>query len=247
MIKAVLVDDEPLARSIIVEYLSSYSTIKILAECSDGFEGAKIIMQHQPDIIFLDIQMPKINGFEMLELLDYNPAVIFITAFDEHAIKAFEKHAIDYLLKPVSKSRFDQAMSKYLDRTDQKTEKKHTQQLLDDLESVPSTIERIVVKTGSKIQVIPVHAVICFAADDDYVQIHTKDGMYLKNKTMSFFEDHLDPTMFVRVHRSYIIRIECLERLEPYEKDSQIAILSNKMRVNVSKTGYAKLKQVLGL
>ncbi len=247
MIKTLLIDDEPLARSIISEYLESYPEIELVAECGDGFEGAKAIQHHQPDLIFLDVQMPKINGFEMLELLDEQPAVIFTTAFDEHAIKAFEKHAVDYLLKPISKNRFDQAMKKFLEQNERPAKQKATHALLEEKESEPEQIERIVVKTGNKIQVIPVHTVICFAADDDYVQIHTAENQYLKNKTMNYFEKHLDPDLFVRVHRSYIIRVDTLQRLEPYEKDSQVAILSNKMRVNVSKAGYARLKQVLGL
>jgi len=248
MIKAVLIDDEPLARSIVLEYLDNYKEIEVAAECNDGFEGAKAIMQYQPDLIFLDIQMPKLNGFEMLELLDHQPTVIFTTAFDEYAIKAFEKHAIDYLLKPISQARFDQAMAKFLDqqRLKSQTQQEQTKKMLADL-SPQQNLERIVVKTGSKIKVVPVNSIFCIEADDDYVRLHTKEGVFLKNRTMAFFEKELDPNIFIRIHRSYIVRIDSITRLEPFEKDSHIAILTNQMRVNVSKSGYARLKQVLDI
>ncbi|WP_134090806.1 LytTR family DNA-binding domain-containing protein [Olivibacter sp. XZL3] len=248
MIKAVLIDDEPLARSIISEYLADYKEIQIIEECNDGFEGAKAIMQHQPDLVFLDIQMPKINGFEMLELIDQQPPVIFTTAFDEYAIRAFEKYAIDYLLKPISKSRFDQAISKFLQqRNVQSTVAlEQTKKMLETISPSPS-LERIVVKTGNKINVIAADNLICLEADDDYVHLHTTTGSYLKNKTMAFFEKELDPNIFVRIHRSYIVRIDSIVRLEAFEKESHIAILSNNMKVNVSKSGYSKLKQVLDI
>lgn len=248
MIKAVLIDDEPLARSIISEYLANYKDIQIVEECNDGFEGAKAIMQHQPDLVFLDIQMPKINGFEMLELIDQQPPVIFTTAFDEYAIKAFEKYAIDYLLKPISQSRFDQAMSKFLQQRNLKStiEQEQTKKMVETISPSPS-LERIVVKTGNKINVIATDNLICLEADDDYVRIHTSNGAYLKNKTMAFFEKELDPNIFVRIHRSYIVRVDSIVRLEPFEKESHIAILSNNMKVNVSKSGYSKLKQVLDI
>jgi len=248
MIKAILIDDEPLARSIISEYLSSYSEIQIVEECNDGFEGAKAIIQHQPDLIFLDIQMPKINGFEMLELIDQQPAVIFTTAFDEYAIQAFEKYAVDYLLKPISKARFDAAVAKFIDHLKLKitSEQEQTKKMLDSMAAFPS-LERIVVKTGNKINVIPTDSIICFEADDDYVKLHTETGTYLKNKTMSFFEKELNPNIFVRIHRSYIVRIDSIMRLEPYEKESHVAILTNNIKANVSKSGYARLKQVLDI
>lgn len=248
MIKTVLIDDEPLARSIILDYLAHYPQFKVAAECNDGFEGAKAIMEHQPDIIFLDIQMPKINGFEMLELLDKQPAVIFTTAFDEYAIKAFEKHAVDYLLKPITKSRFDQAVAKYLQQQPPVTNaQEKTRQLLEHVAVSQGRTDRILVKQGAKIKIIPVDQVICLEADDDYVQIHTGEGTFLKNATMASFEQQLDANVFVRVHRSFIVHIDHITRIEPYEKDSQIAILSNGKRINISKSGYSRLKQLLGM
>ncbi|MFC3197797.1 LytR/AlgR family response regulator transcription factor [Parapedobacter deserti] len=247
MIKAVLVDDEPLARSMVAEYLESYPHVAVVAECNDGFEGAKAIMHHQPDVVFLDIQMPKINGFEMLEIVDKQPAVIFTTAFDEYAIKAFEQHAVDYLLKPITKARFDQAMAKLLDAHQAETAKENTRKLLEQASHAPGRLERVVVKTGSKINIIPTTSIVCLEADDDYVKIHTDEGTFLKNKTMASFEEQLDPQLFVRVHRSFIAKIDHIVRLDPHEKDSHIAVLSDGRRISVSKSGYSRLKQLLGM
>lgn len=247
MIKAVLIDDEPLARSMVAEYLENYPQIAVVAECNDGFEGAKAIMQHQPDLIFLDIQMPKINGFEMLEIIDKQPAVIFTTAFDDHAIRAFEQHAVDYLLKPITKTRFDQAVAKFLDARQLTTDRENTRKLIDDVSHTPGKLERIVVKTGTKIKIIPTASMVCLEADDDYVKIHTDEGTFLKNRTMASFEEQLDPLLFVRVHRSFIVKIDHIVRLEPHEKEGHIAVLSNGKKVNVSKNGYTRLKQLLGM
>jgi len=247
MKRALLIDDEPLARMVVLEYLQGFKDeIEVLGECNDGFEGLKAIQQHQPDLIFLDVQMPKINGFEMLELVENPPAVIFTTAFDEYAIKAFETHAVDYLMKPFSKDRFNKAVEKFLAQTPAQA-KKQTETLLDTASQSPAQHERIVVKTGTKVKIIPVADVEYLEADDDYVSVHTKEGSYLKNKTMSFFEQTLDSTQFVRVHRSFIIKIQDITRIDPYEKDAHLAILKSGAKIPVSKTGYVKLKQVLGI
>ncbi|HTJ53128.1 MAG TPA: response regulator [Cyclobacteriaceae bacterium] len=247
MIKTILIDDEPLARSIVREYLQSYTEIEIVEECNDGFEGVKAIVKHQPDLIFLDIQMPKINGFEMLELVENPPAVIFTTAFDEFAMKAFESHAIDYLLKPFSKERFDKAIQKWLAQRHQPETKAAQQTIIESEVRQPEERNRIVVKEGSNIRIIPTHEIIYMEAYDDYVKIFTAKEMFLKKKTMSFYEQNLDASQFVRVHRSYIIQLQQLTRIEPLEKDSHVALLKNGIRVPLSKTGYTKLKSVLGL
>ncbi|MDN3549510.1 LytR/AlgR family response regulator transcription factor [Mucilaginibacter aquaedulcis] len=248
MRRALIIDDEPLARMVVKEYLQNFSEIELLQECNDGFEGLKAIQQYQPDLIFLDVQMPKINGFEMLELVEQPPAVIFTTAFDEYAIKAFEAHAIDYLLKPFSKDRFNKAIEKYLATAPEKHAPKQTEELLETAAAQsPSQHERIVVKTGTKVKIIPVADVEYLQADDDYVSVFTKEGSYLKNKTMNFFEQTLDARQFVRVHRSYIIAIQQITRIDPYEKDAHLAILKSGAKIPVSKTGYVKLKQVLGI
>jgi two-component system LytT family response regulator len=246
MIKAILIDDEPLARVITREYLQSYSDIEIVQECNDGFEGVKAIAQHKPDLIFLDIQMPKINGFEMLELLEQPPSVIFTTAFDEYAMKAFETHAIDYLLKPFNKERFDKAMQKWLQQRGSTTEK-NTQTVLQEEVRQPEERNRIVVRESGNIRIIPVHEIQYIEAYDDYVKIFTQKEMFLKKKTLSFYEQALDNAQFVRVHRSYLLQLNQLTRIEPLEKDSHVALLKSGVRVPLSKTGYVKLKSVLGL
>jgi two-component system, LytTR family, response regulator len=263
-IKAIIIDDEPLARLIVQEYLATYPDIKVLQECSDGFEGIKAIQQHHPDLIFLDIQMPKINGFEMLELVEEPTAVIFTTAFDEYAIKAFESHAVDYLLKPFSQERFDKALRKWLDQHGNSlahktsaastgapapadTDSDPTGALLETASQSPAQQQRIVVKTGGKIKIIPLEDIHYLEAADDYVKIHTHNGAFLKNRTMSYFEKALDGSQFVRTHRSYILNVQQVTRIDPYEKDSHLCILQSGAQVPVSKAGYVKLKTVLGL
>jgi two-component system, LytTR family, response regulator len=246
MSKIVIIDDEPLARSIVKEYLQKYPELEIAEECNDGFEGLKAIQQHQPDLIFLDIQMPKINGFEMLELIEQPPAVIFTTAFDEYAIKAFEAHAIDYLLKPFNQDRFDKAIAKWRVQKNESSENK-TEELLETASHSPSQSQRVVVKNGSKIKIIPAHEILYLEAADDYVKIHTAEGYFLKNKTMNHFEQVLDNNQFVRSHRSYIVNIQQITRIDPYEKDNHVAVLRSGIKVPVSRGGYGKLKLVLGL
>lgn len=246
MSKVILIDDEPLARSLVKEYLQAHPQLELVQECGDGFEGVKAIHQWQPDLIFLDIQMPKINGFEMLELLELPPAVIFTTAFEEYAIKAFDLHAIDYLLKPFSQERFDKAILKW-----QENKKQHKTQpvpeLLETAAQSPNQSDRIVVKNGSKIKIIPVSTVYYLEAADEYVKIHTSEGYFLKKKTMSFFESSLAAHEFVRCHRSFLININEVTRIDPYEKDNYVAKLKGGQQVPVSRSGYTKLREVLGL
>lgn len=244
MIRTILIDDESLARDVVKHYLKDYPNIEIVAECSDGFEGLKAIALHKPDFVFLDIQMPKISGFEMLELVEKHPAVIFTTAFDEYAIKAFEVNAVDYLLKPIEKSRFDQAMQKL----PAKLEKEETSsELLETASLSPVQNNRIVVKTSGVIKIIPVSELNYLEADDDYVKLSTTEGVFHKNKTMSFFEQTLDPGQFIRIHRSYIINMAQVTKIELKEKDSYVVLLKSGIWLPVSKTGYVKLKTSLGL
>lgn len=245
MIKCVIIDDEPLARLIVKEYLQQYPEVEVLQECNDGFEGVKAIMQHQPDLIFLDIQMPKINGFEMLELIETPPAVIFTTAFDEFAMKAFDNNAIDYLLKPFSKERFDKAFEKWLSKRN--TPSDINNQLTENRQRTADENNRVVVKTHNQIRIIPIHDINYLEAYDDYVKMHTTQGMFLKKRTMSSFEQGLNPNEFVRVHRSYIIKLDQLTRIEQPEKDVHVALLKTGAKVPLSKTGYSRLKVVLGM
>ena len=246
MIRTILIDDEPLSREIVKSYLKGYPDVSVVEECNDGFEGVKAIQQHKPDLIFLDIQMPKINGFEMLELIEQVPAVIFTTAFDEYAIRAFEANATDYLLKPFSEDRFKKAMDKFLEKarsgaTDQSAH------LAGTLAQAPVSPDRIVVKTGTKVKIIPVKDIHFLEADDDFVRIVTDEGGFLKNKTLQYYEKALDPALFVRVHRSYLLHVNRITRIDPYQKESHLAILRDGKQIPVSKTGYVRLKEVLGI
>ncbi|TDO27068.1 LytR/AlgR family response regulator transcription factor [Sediminibacterium goheungense] len=244
--KLIIIDDEPLARSIVKEYLQAYPDIELVEECGDGFEGVKAIQQHQPDLVILDIQMPKINGFEMLELIENPPAVIFATAFEEFAIKAFEAHAIDYLLKPFSKERFIKAIEKWK-ATEQQLQHNRTHELLNAVSGTAQQQNRIVLKDNGKIKIIPTSQVQYFESADDYVKIHTAEGVFLKNKTMQFFEQKMDPSLFIRIHRSYLVNVNLISRIDPYEKEGHLAILSIGIRLPVSKSGYARLKTALGI
>ncbi|WP_129713658.1 LytTR family DNA-binding domain-containing protein [Pedobacter sp. SYP-B3415] len=244
MIRTILIDDEPLARDIVKYYLSSHPEVEVVAECADGFEGLKAIARHQPDLIFLDVQMPKISGFEMLELVDNKPAVIFTTAFDEYAIKAFEVNAVDYLLKPIEQERFELAMKKIPAKLNQNQE---TEELLEAAARSPMQNSRVVVKKDGAIKIIPVADIHYLEADDDYVKLSTTEGVFHKNKTMSFFEQILDASQFIRIHRSYIINLAQVTKIELKEKDSYIVLLKTDIWLPVSKTGYAKLKSALGM
>jgi two-component system, LytTR family, response regulator len=248
MKKIIIIDDEPLARGLVLEYLQTHTNIEVVAECNDGFEGIKAITKHQPDLIFLDIQMPKINGFEMLEVLDNRPSVIFTTAFDEYAIKAFESNAIDYLLKPFSKERFDAAFNKWqATNVNITNSEKNLQSLLDNPSQQPNEENRIVVKNGSDISIVPINDVIYIEAYDDYVKIFTKDSYFLKKKTMQYYENILNPTKFFRTHRSFIINLQELTKIEPLEKNTYLAFLKNGKKIPLSRTGYLKLKETLGI
>jgi two-component system LytT family response regulator len=220
----------------------SYPEIKILAECSDGFEGMKAIQQLQPDIVFLDVQMPKINGFELLELIDNPPAIIFTTAFDEYALKAFEANAIDYLLKPFNKERFDKSIQKFKSNLIPKI---NTEQL--QMPVSPTAQNRIVVKVDGKIKIIPTVDIQYIEANGDNVKIMTNEGSFSKNKTMSFFEEQLSANDFVRIHRSYLVNVSLVTRIDAYDKESHLAVLSSGIQLPVSKSGYQRLKELLGM
>jgi two-component system LytT family response regulator len=246
MTKVILIDDEPLAREIIKAYLKHYDDMEVVQECNDGFEGVKAIQEHQPDLIFLDIQMPKINGFEMLELIDKKPDVIFVTAYDSYAIKAFEANAVDYLLKPVNQQRFHEAILKWKSKVSPLMPRQ-VDNVLNTMSATAAQNNRIVVKTGNKVKIIPVHEIQYLEADDDFVKIVTAEGSFLKNKTLTFYEETLDSQQFVRVHRSYMVHIGQITKIEPYQKESHLAILRDGKQVPVSKTGYVRLKEVLGI
>lgn len=246
-IKTIIIDDESLARDLIKSYLADNNQIEILGEYSNGFQGLKAINELHPDLIFLDVQMPKLTGFELLELLDKPYNIVFTTAYNEYAIKAFEHNAVDYLLKPFSEERFEDAIAKAIHRTQSQVEESDTiEKLKNHDDKNKDKLNRVVVKSRNKIDIIPVDEIRYFEAQDDYVMIYTHDGHYLKQKTMKYFETHLNPKEFCRIHRSYLIRIEEISKLEPYEKDSWMLVLKSGEKLKVSKNGYKLLKQQLG-
>jgi two-component system LytT family response regulator len=245
-IKTIIIDDENLAREIIKRYLADHEDIFLAAECSNGFDGIKQINKIHPDIIFLDIQMPRINGFEMLELLEETPVIIFTTAFDQYALKAFEVNAADYLLKPFSKERFNEALDKaFIHLKDKSKQSSMIKNLIDLNEKRQEYLERIITKDGAKISIIPADSIKFLEAQDDYVLIYSDEGKFLKQKTMKFFEEHLNPNNFVRLHRSYIASVKRIKRIELMAKESYQVLLDDKTTLPVSKTGYNKLKDIL--
>ena len=246
MIKVLIIDDEDFAREVIKEYLEDISEIEIIGEFSDGFSGLKAINELNPDLVFLDVQMPKLSGFELLEVLEKKPMIIFTTAYDQYAIKAFEMNAVDYLLKPFSKERFDAAIQKVSEKKNLRNEDSLSK-LENSIDSKKEILNRIVVKSRNEIEVLAVDQVDYIEAQDDYVMIYTGEKKYLKQKTMNFFEKHLDSKTFLRVHRSYIVRLDRIQKIEPYEKSSSILVLKNGKKVPVSRSGLSKLKTVLGM
>ena len=243
--KAIIVEDEEPARDLLKKFLEPYSDIELIGEYIDGFEGAKAINRLKPDLVFLDIQLPRINGIEVIEILDYSPMIVFTTAYDEYAIKAFEKNALDYLMKPFSRERFSQAIDKVRIRLSSQSKEKLSYQQLTENFSGESFLDRIVVKSNQTINVIPIEDIIYIEAQDDYVMIHTSSSRYMKKQTMKFFEDRLDPNQFIRIHRSFIANVLHINKLEPYEKDAYLAVLKSGVKLKVSNTGYKALKERL--
>lgn len=245
LIKAIIIEDEEPARVLLKNYIKEIDDIELVDECENGFEGMKAIQEHEPDVVFLDIQMPKLTGFEMLEILPEKPEIIFTTAYDEYALKAFDTNAIDYLLKPFSKMRFSAAIEKMRIKLKTKQKKgEKIEKLQQYVEENTSQIERIVVRTGKHIKVIPIDKLRYIEAQDDYVKIHSEDGSYLKEKTMKYYEAVLNPNEFVRIHRSYIVRLSEITQLELYQKDSYLAILKDGTKLKASRTGYRKLRDL---
>ncbi len=243
-LRTIIVEDEELARKLLKSFLNSAENVEIIAECENGFEGVKMINELKPDLVFLDIQMPKITGFEMLELLEHKPQIIFATAYDQFALKAFDFNAADYLLKPYSKERLLEAVEKVAERIS--TEGKDSD-VAEKVSNFPREeyLDRVVVKDRHKIHVIPTDEIRYIDSMDDYVMIYTKAGRYMKQKTMKYFEGALNPKDYVRIHRSHIVRVDEINEIQQYEKESYIVILHDKTKLKVSKTGYKNLKDVL--
>lgn len=247
VMKVIIIDDEPLARSLLEELLEEEKNINIVASCNDGFEGLKAIQEHQPDLIFLDIQMPKITGFELLELIDNPPIVIFTTAYDEYALKAFEVNALDYLLKPFDRERLQKALGKARQLPSKQNQNSIQERQEGKILQLPEQAQRIVVKDGSNIKIIPLAEILYIEAADDYAKITTAEKYYLKHQRMLQFEQQLPEQQFVRIHRSYIVNLQHIQKVELYEKEQYCVRLRNQAKLPVSRNGYVKLKAVLGI
>jgi len=248
-IRAAIVDDEELARMLLREYLHQAGGVEIVAECANGFEAVKAIAERKPDLVFLDVQMPKLDGFEVLELIDPSIAVIYVTAFDQYAMKAFDAHAVDYLLKPFSVERFKKALERARQRLGepiQTTPRVAPTELSAAARAPEHKLERIVVKDGAKVHIIPLEKLDYVEAQDDYIALRSEKKSYLKQQTISSIETQLDPKQFVRIHRSYIVNLERIARIEPYTKDSRVAVLLDGTQLPVSRSGHARLKELLG-
>jgi two-component system, LytTR family, response regulator len=240
--KAVIVDDEELARGFLKELLGAHPEVTVAAECANGFEAVKAIAETSPELVFLDVQMPKLDGFEVLELIEPGPAVVFVTAYDQYAMRAFDAHAVDYLLKPFSAERFEKALDRAKARLGERTLPREVAAERPAAERP----QRIVVKDGTRVHVIPLDKLDYVQAQDDYVALHSSGKSYLKQQPIAQLESSLDPARFVRIHRSAIVNLERVARIEPYGKESRLAILADGTRLPVSRSGYARLLDAMG-
>lgn len=242
-IRALIVDDEDLARHVVRDLLKTHPEIEVAAECANGFEAVKAFTEHKPGLIFLDVQMPKLTGFDVLELIGTDVPVIFTTAYDQYAMRAFEVHAVDYLLKPIGRERFEAALERAKGRLGEKMPA--PQDLASAARPPQQFLERLVVRDGTRVTLIPVAKLDYVEAQDDYVALASQGKKHLKQQTIASLEACLAPDRFVRVHRSYIVNLERVVRIEPYGKDSRLAILTDGTRLPVSRAGYARLKALL--
>ena len=242
LLRIVIVDDEPLARTVVREYAAAEAGVDIVAECANGFEAVKAVTELKPDLVLLDVQMPKLDGFEVLELIGGDVPVVFITAYDQYALRAFEVHAIDYLLKPLSAERFQQAIARARER-------RRATLPVDEIvrEARPRTgpVERVLIRDGTQVHVLPVDKIDYVEAQDDYVAFKSEGKQYLKDQALGAVEAALDASRFVRIHRSYILNIDRIARVELYAKDSRVAILRDGTKLPVSRAGYARLSELL--
>lgn len=239
-----IVDDEAPARAIVREYLTDYPQFVVAAECANGYEAVKAAGEHRPDLLFLDIQMPKLDGFEVLDLLETKPQVVFVTAYDEYAIRAFEVHAIDYLLKPFTAARFAEVVA-HAEEMVRRREGDSRESISGVTASLRKPLQRIAFRDGATIDVVPVQRIDYVEAQDDYVHVWSRGQRHVKQQTLGELETLLDATRFIRVHRSYIVNLESLARVEPYAKDSRVALLKDGTRIPVSRAGYERLKGLL--
>ena len=243
-LRVVIVDDEPLARAVVREFLGAHPGVEVVAECANGFEAVKAVSELSPDLMFLDVQMPKLSGFEVLELIGRSVPVVFTTAYDQYALSAFEVHAIDYLLKPFSAERFAESLTRARERLASR-DATPVEALVFEGRARNAPLERVLIRDGSKVHVLPVDKIDYVEAQDDYVSFHSEGKSYLKDQTLGAIEGLLDPARFVRIHRSFLLNIERIARVELYAKDSRIAILRDGTKLPVSRAGYARLAKLL--
>jgi len=245
--KVLIIDDEKPARDLLFSFLTDEDNVEVISSCEDGFKGLKAIQQYNPDIVFLDVHMPKVTGFEMLELLDNPPVIIFSTAYDEYALKAFEVNAVDYLLKPYTRKRFRIALQKAILQCDSALYNSKIKALQQNIDEGKKEFTRVIVKKNGKIIILPINEIEYFEAMDDYVAVHCNGKKYLKQKTMKAYENQLCSNKFVRIHRSSIVNLDYVKTIEPYSKDSWILITTIGSRLNVSRSGMKKLSELMDL
>jgi two-component system LytT family response regulator len=246
-LRVVIVDDEPLARAVVREYLAAHDDVEVAAECGNGFDAVKAVTEQTPDLLFLDVQMPKLNGFEVLELIGREVPVIFVTAYDDYALRAFDVHAVDYLLKPFGQERFAEALARARERLQARGSRPDVDvdALVAAARPKQGPLERVLIRDGPQVHVLAVEKIDYVEAQDDYVSFKSEGKEYLKDQTMNAVEASLDPTRFVRIHRSYLLNIDRIARVELYAKDSRVAILRDGRRLPVSRAGYVRLSKLL--
>lgn len=248
--RVIIVDDEALARAVLREYLGAHPDVEIVGECGNGFEAVKAIAELAPDLVFLDIQMPKLDGFDVVELAGGSTHYVFVTAYDRFALRAFEVHALDYLLKPFGAPRLAQALAHVRTRLrdaapEQKQERADVRALVADAQARRRPLERILIRDGTRVQVIPVDRIGHIEAKDDYVAIHADGRTWLKSQRLADLESQLDPQAFLRVHRSYIVNLAAIVRIEPVGKDGHCAVLQSGARIPISRSGYPKVRALI--
>lgn len=240
--RTLIVDDEHLARALLREYLAAHPDIEIVGECANGFEAVKAIAEHAPDLVFLDIQMPKLDGFEVVELAGSKPHYVFATAYDQFALRAFEVHAVDYLLKPFSRERLAEALAQVRLRAPQPA---RIEAVVKDAQARQQPLERVLIRDGARVHVVAASSIDYIEAQDDYVQICAGGKTYLKHQRLSELEAQLDGAVFVRIHRSTIVNVGAVERIEPVSKDNHCAVLKGGVKLPISRSGYQKVRELL--
>jgi len=242
--RVVIVDDEELARALLREWLGEHRDVEIVAECANGFEAVKAVADLKPDLLLLDVQMPKLDGFDVLDLVGSAVPVIFVTAYDSYAIRAFDVHAVDYLLKPYSAERLSGALNRARERI-QGHEAPRTEALAKEVRAGRAPLQRILIRDRSDVHVVPAHRIDYIEAQDDYAAIRSGGRSYLKEQTLAELETLLDPGVFVRIHRRYLLNLSRLARIEQSETESRVAVLSDGTELPISRSGYARLRGLL--